>query len=336
MMAPGACARSKAWYQCGPVQLCLAFEEPWLRGALHGLLNQYDAPWPAPEASVQVTIENGIASGHRRRPTGAYLHSQHLRADREGSHLYSASNLGVWMDYDFCAGQARLTVPPDADRQTLVEETEQQLVLLLARAWAQQGWTPLHAGSLVPGGETRCVLLCAPSGVGKTTLTAALLRRGWRTLGDDKILLRPEGKGVAARSLARRFHLHPSTARWFPEAGDFSAWPRYSRWTDKRVVPIEGLWPGRLLEAAFPAAAVQLERSENGLAIEPLSQMATLNALLRQLAIPSTPEHARPLVSCIAAMAANIQSARIKLGNDAFADAPVVERLDAALRNLLS
>ncbi len=335
-MAPVGGARGEASYPCGPVRLFLAFEDPWMRDALHGLLKQYDAPWPAPDASVQVTVGNGTASGHGSSPAGTYLRSQHLRVDRHGSHLFSASTLGVWMDYDFSAGRARLVVPADADRQTLVEETEQQLVLLLARAWAQRGWTPLHAGSLIPRGDTRGVLLCAPSGVGKTTLIAALLRRGWRTLGDDKILLRREGQAVAARALARRFHLHPSTARWFPETGDFSAWPHYSRWTDKRVVPIDGLWPDRLLDSAWPAAVVQLQRAETGLAIEPLDPMATLNALLRQVAIPSDPEHARPLVSCVAATAANIRSARIRIGHDAFAHAPLVDRLEEALRQLLA
>jgi hypothetical protein len=285
---------------------------------------------------VQVTVETGTACGDASSPGGAYLRSRHLRVDHRGSRLFSASNLGVWMDYDFCAGQARVVVPADGDREALVEETEQQLVLLLARAWAQQGWTPLHAGSLVPRGETRCVLLCAPSGVGKTTLIAALLRRGWRTLGDDKILMRRQGRAVDARSLARRFHLHPSTSRWFPETGDFSAWPHYSRWTDKRVVPIDGIWPGRLLDGATPAAVAQLERSANGLVIEPLNQAATLNALLRQVAIPSDPEHARPLVACIAATAANSRSARISIGHDAFAHAALVDHLEEALQKLLS
>jgi hypothetical protein len=228
-------------------------------------------------------------------------------------------------------------VPAHPDWPALVEDIEQQLVLLLVRAWAQQGWTPLHAGTLVPAGETRCVLLCAPSGAGKTTFVAALLRRGWRTLGDDKTLLRMESQGIVARAVAHRFHLHPSSSCWFPEAGDLGAWPRYSRWTDKRVVHIEKIWPDRLLDCAVPAAVVQLERNNGGpaLVVEPLDQIHTLNTLLRQVAIPSDAEHARPLVSCIAATASQLQGVLIKIGNDAFADPSTAGRLDEALRSLL-
>ena len=228
-------------------------------------------------------------------------------------------------------------VPAHPDWPALVEDIEQQLVLLLVRAWAQQGWTPLHAGTLVPTGETRCVLLCAPSGAGKTTLVVALLRRGWRTLGDDKTLLRMEGNGVVARAVAHRFHLHPSSSRWFPEAGDLAVWPRYSRWTDKRVMHIEKVWPNRLLDRAIPAAVVKLERNPGGpaLVVEPLDQIHTLNTLLRQVAIPSDAEHARPLFSCIAATAAHLRGALVKIGNDAFANPLTAECLDGELRRLL-
>ena len=112
--------------------------------------------------------------------------SYQLHVDRRGSHLVSFSNVGVWMEFDEAARTGADIVSDHSDRETVIEEIEQQLVLLLARAWAGQGWTPLHAGSLIPPGKTDCVLVCAPSGAGKTTLIAALLRRGWRTLGDDK------------------------------------------------------------------------------------------------------------------------------------------------------
>jgi hypothetical protein len=335
--ATAAPARFEAAYSCGPVRLVLTFDDPSLRDALHGLLSQYDAPWSAPATCVHVTVESGTAPSSANEPAGTYLRSHHLSVDRQGSRLLSLGNIGVWMEFDPAANRARIAVPVHSDWPALVEEVEHQLVLLLARAWAQEGWTPLHAGSLVPPGETRCVLLCAPSGAGKTTFIAALLRRGWRTLGDDKTLLRMEGKGVAARAVAHRFHLHPSSSRWFPEAGDLGAWPRYSRWTDKRVVQIEKVWPGRLLDRAVPAAAVQLERSENGpaLLIEPLDPINTLNTLLRQVAIPGDAGHARPLVACIAATAACLQGALVKIGNDAFADPSTAERLDEELRRLL-
>jgi len=325
----------EAVYACGPVRLDVAFDDSNWRAALHGLLSQYDAPWPTPEVVVRVVIERETTPSQKREPAGTYLRSYRLRVDRHGPRLFSRSSVGVWMEFDLAGRAARITVPFHADAPELMEEIEQQLVLLLARAWSQAGWTPLHAASLIPPGEKRCVLLCAPSGTGKTTLTAAFLRRGWRTLGDDKTLLRAEAEGVVAGALAQRFHLHPSATRWFPEAGNIAESPRYSRWTDKRIVRIADVWSDRLLERAVPAGLLQVERVESGMWFEPLDRMQTLNTLLRQVAIPTDPEHARPLVACIAQTAAKLNSARLKIGHEAFTDPATMERMEEGLRSLL-
>jgi len=331
-------AASEVWYSCGPVGLSLVYDDPVLQQALHGLLSQYDAPWPENKINIRVIVSSKQPPVSQPPGAGTYLSLTRLKADRRGSRLVSCGNLGTFMEYDMAAAEARMTVPENPDWPLLVEEVEHHFIMLLARAWGQAGWTPLHGGTLIAPGSSRCVILCAPSGVGKTTLTAAMLRRGWRTLGDDKTLLQKEGNQVIGRSLAHRFHLHPNSSRWFPEAGDITKWPTYSRWTDKRVVRIEKLWPGCLAERAIPGAVVQLLRDENGpaLAIQPLSREATLNTLLLQVAIPSDAEHARPLFSCIASLAANIRGAVFKIGNEAFADPTTAERIETEFKKLLS
>jgi len=301
-----------AAYSCGPVKVFLTFDESSLQKALDGLLSQYDAPWPAPAAEISVTVGQGLPPADIPKPAGDYLRSYRLHLDRRGSHLISLSNVGVWMDFDEIKKQARIIVPDHPDQETVIEEIEQQFVLLLARAWANQGWTPLHAGSLVPPDKNHCIFMCAPSGVGKTTLISAMLRRGWRTLGDDKILLRKENSGVTAFALSRRVHLHPSLASWFPEIGEIEKWPRYSRWTEKRMVKIEAVWPGQLIESAIPVGLVQLERAENGpsLQIEPFDSVGNrsgFSARSRSIWFPTfgnTPWHSasrhnenRPCVS---------------------------------------
>ncbi|HEX4343342.1 MAG TPA: hypothetical protein VH255_08120 [Verrucomicrobiae bacterium] len=325
-------------YLCGPVRLALAFEDASLQEALHGLLSQYDAPWPETKPTIHVKIVSKEIPVECPPNAGSYLTMNRLKVDRHGLLLRSYGIFGSFMEYDLAAGEARIDVPDYPDRLSMVEEVEQHFILLLARAWALAGWTPLHGGTLIPPEGERAVFLCAPSGVGKTTLTAAMLRRDWKTLGDDKTLLRIEGNKVIARSLAHRFHLHPNSSRWFPEAGDITAWPTYSRWTDKRVVRIEKLWPGRLTDRAIPGAVVQLERNENGpaLTIQPLDQTGVLNTFLRQVAIPSDAEHARPLVSCIARMAGNIRGAIFQVGTDAFNDASTTERIEIEFRKLLA
>ena len=334
--APSARVPANATYGCGPVALKINFTDSWLGEALHGLLSQYDAPWGNPVLVIQATIGRGPLPPEAKEPTGAYFRSWLLRVERQGGSLISLSKSGVWLKYDSATCEAVVVVPHGSDEPSIVEETEQQLILLLARGWAQAGWTPLHAGSLLPPGENRCVLLCAPSGVGKTTLIAAALRRGWRTLGDDKTLLQTGKDGLIARALARRFHLHPSSSRWFSELGDFGKFPHYSRWTDKRVVPIASAWPDRLMDSAIPAGVIQLQRIESGLEVEPMDPMKTLHTLLRQVAIPSDAEYARPLVACIGAVAAAVKAATVKIGQGAYDDPALVGRLEKTLWELLT
>jgi hypothetical protein len=326
-----------AAYSCGPVKLSVTFSESSLQTSLHGLLSQYDAPWLAPPAEICVTVGQGLRPDDLPKPAGDYLHSYRLHVDRCGTHLISLSNVGVWMDFDETEKYARILVPDNPDRETVIEEVEQQFVLLLARAWANAGWTPLHAGALLPPGKNHCVFLCAPSGIGKTTLISAMLCRGWRTLGDDKILLRKENGGITARALSRCVHLHPSLSKWFPETGEIEKWPRYSRWTEKRMVKIEAIWPGQLVESAIPAGLVQLERAENGpaLKVEPLDSVGTLHSLLRQIAIPGDAADAQPLIACAAAMTSQLLAARVTVGNNAFASSSTVEKLEEILRGLL-
>ncbi|MBU4315965.1 MAG: hypothetical protein KKF30_01685 [Proteobacteria bacterium] len=327
---------STVCYDCGPVTLRLDFDDPTLPEALHSLLNQYDAPWPSPEIIYHSSIETGAKPRNTVRPTGRYLQSYRLRVDRSGDTLHSLSEIGVWMDFDLARHRARILVPDHPDRETVIEEIEQQLVLLLARGWANSGWTPLHGGSLIPPEDDRCVLVCAPSGVGKTTFIASLLRQGWRTLGDDKILLRREGNQVIARAMARRFHLHPATVRWFPETFVVADAPRYSRWTEKRVVQIESLWPDRLLNRAVPMAVIRLERGGSlPLMVEPLDPTHIFATLLQQVAVPSDAQHARSLMACVAALAPNLRGARVMIGENAFDSPTLSTRLLDTMRDLL-
>ena len=49
----------------------------------------------------------------------------------------------------------------------------------------QRGEFPLHAGALVPPWGGPALLVAGDSGAGKSTICAALVRRGWRLLNDD-------------------------------------------------------------------------------------------------------------------------------------------------------
>ena len=337
--APRECASCTAEYSCGPVKLLVSFDDISLRKALDGLLLQYDAPWAEPQSEICVLVGHGLAPDGQASPAGDYLQSYRLHVDRRGRRLFSLSNVGVWMEFNEAESRARIVAPDHPDRETMIEEVEQQFVLLLARAWALQGWTPLHAGAVAPRGEDRCIFVCAPSGVGKTTLISAMLCRGWRSMGDDKVLLRREASGIGARALSRRVHLHPTLSGWFPEIGDIGRWPRYSRWTEKRMVNMEAVWPGQWMRSAVPAGLVQLEREEKGgieLHLEHFDSVGALHGLLRQIVIPRDAADAQPLMDCAAAAAPRLRAARLRVGNGAFADASTSGRLEETLWGLLS
>lgn len=78
-------------------------------------------------------------------------------------------------------------------------------------ALVQQGLEPLHATTVIVGGEA--IALLGDSGFGKSTLAAAFLRAGHRLLTDDLLLLRPGKCGIEAYPGPARIKLFPGTAR---------------------------------------------------------------------------------------------------------------------------
>jgi hypothetical protein len=72
-------------------------------------------------------------------------------------------------------------------------------LFLFGSAWGllcyQRGLLPLHASVVERNGGA--VAFCGPSGAGKSTLVAALLRRGWRLIGDDLCRCDPQVAGGA-------------------------------------------------------------------------------------------------------------------------------------------
>jgi hypothetical protein len=92
----------------------------------------------------------------------------------------------------------------------------QMIVLpLLLEALRAYGFVSLHAAALAHNG--RAALFPAVSGGGKSTLTVALLRAGFRLLSDDCPLLRHTAAGVVAHAFAEPLHISPRSVMFFPE-----------------------------------------------------------------------------------------------------------------------
>ncbi len=71
---------------------------------------------------------------------------------------------------------------------------------------AARGLWLVHAGAVERDGRAR--LIAGRGGVNKTAIVAALVRRGWRPMGDDFALLASDGRGGA------RVRAFPTSPRW--------------------------------------------------------------------------------------------------------------------------
>ena len=225
----------------------------------------------------------------------------------------------------------RLGVPPAVAAGRRAFEIEDLLSLVLTTGWRRAGWVPLHGGGLVRDG--RGLLCVATSGGGKTTFTVSLIRRGWRALGDDKVLLAMAGGTPRVVGLLHVLNLDPAARDWFPEVGDLAEVAPYSEGSPKRRQPIEDRWPaGTALEMA-PTDLLVLDRTDErcGIVATPLSTAEVAGALLRQTVVPRDPEMAAPVVRALGALAVRVRGWRVVLGRDAYEGPEPLDRLEETL-----
>lgn len=117
---------------------------------------------------------------------------------------------------------------------------------VMALLLAQRGWFALHAGTVAMDGKA--MALAGNRGAGKSTTTAALVRRGHPLLADDVTAVLPDGRVPGAYPFMR---LWPAALELLGESGDH---PRLAPDYDKRlfrtaVVPEQHLGCVVLLEA---------------------------------------------------------------------------------------
>ena len=128
----------------------------------------------------------------------------------------------------------------------------------------------LHAAGVVAPARAAALLIAGPSGVGKSALTAQLLRRGGALLADDSVRLRLEIGGVAASGLPGGYHLAP--------AGD-----------DERH--FHRVPAANAIESAPVGAVLILSRTSGPPALvrlRPVDAVARLAANLHRPAVPAT------------------------------------------------
>lgn len=322
-------------YTCGPLEILVAAETELLRAKIADVLDLYNVEWPEPLSRRQIEIRESdttAASGN-----GDYLVCARMNVDFVGEELIATCPSGSQAVRDADGHRWTMLVPRGSSDPWVLTDIESLLSLVLTEGWRDEGWVPVHAATAIL--RDRCAIICAESGGGKTSLTAALIRRGWRTLGDDKLLLRiGEGGAPELHGLVHTFNLHPRTQSWFPEVGELEQLPVYSDWTEKRKVRPESIWPGCTLNSAVPAVLLHITRSndESPLVIAPLEDESVLSILLHQTVVPTHASTARQILGTVARTARTLTGFRIDIGEDAYLDPEYLSLLETAISSTLT
>ncbi len=319
---------SKTYY-CGPLEVITETDHPVLEAKVEETLNLYNVRWNKPPLSILLKIYYTDSPGKKLQ--GSYLESNRMWVDmvEGGLHVYFLS--GGHGKY-ISAENAWIVHIPEPESRGLVD-IEDLMGLVLTTGWRKLGWAPMHAGAIAT--ESRCMILCAESGGGKSTLSAAMLHSGWGSLGDDKLLLRiGEGGEPELRALMHNFNLHPQTSQWFPEVGELERLPEYSVWTPKRRVPIDSIWPDQVLYEARPTHLAKVSRdvSITGFKLAQLNEEEVLDLLLRQTVIPKDRTTAGRILATLTRVSQKISGVLIEIGEDAYSDSNGLAELDSQLR----
>jgi hypothetical protein len=175
-----------------------------------------------------------------------------------------------------------------------IEETEAALFLQSENLVTQlllsrfPNWTQIHAAGVVsPGGKG--LMICGPSGAGKTSLTLALLRKEWSWISDEFVFI-SNADAQTFSGLKRNFNLKERSFLDFPEtAGKLHTREFYSnvrrcriRFFDPEVVfprrqAANALLTGLVFPCYDPEASSPVLRRK--------SPLETINALLGEVAL---------------------------------------------------
>jgi hypothetical protein len=321
-------------FAVGPVRVTLDPMLPAFEGRIDEQLRIFKTAWDESPYEVRLNVHPIAAPAPAAR--GTYLTCSRMNVDITSRGLVATTLCGAsaWFNEQWEGGESwNIGFPADQIDTPAIDQLEDLVGLALVSGWRAAGWTPVHGAAVVRDGL--CLLLCAMSGGGKSTLTAALVRDGWQTLGDDKLLLRLDADGnpeVAA--LLHSFNLHPKTREWFPEVGDLERQPRYSAWTPKRKVFAEDVWPGRTAQRAHPTHIVRVRRNPLPvpIAIAALDDDEMFRTLIGQIAIPNDPVVAIAAMRTVAlAVRSGLRGLDLVIGEDCYRDPATLEALTAAL-----
>jgi hypothetical protein len=116
-------------------------------------------------------------------------------------------------------------VASDAPMEAISRFAGLSLWVALIECLRARGRYPLHAAGLIaPDG--RVVLVPGTKGAGKSTLTLALIERGFSVLSDDTLFVERRAGGIALIGYRKRFHVRPDLLERRPDLAPLVRRPR--------------------------------------------------------------------------------------------------------------
>ena len=152
----------------------------------------------------------------------------------------------------------------DYVRYTFIEAAVQAMLGL------SRGFAAIHAAAVVK--NDLCLLLCGPSGTGKSTLAYACLRSGYQLLSEDVVQANVAGEALVLWGMPWKCHLMAESLQFFPElAGKEERLQVNGKW--KVPLNLAESYPGAMVTSARNGRLVFLEKSRAGVpaALTPLS-----------------------------------------------------------------
>jgi len=320
-------------YTFGPttLELVCAVEQACLLD-LFQLLFQLHPALPSSTASLRLQLTEPLLT----MPTNA-------------QELFLAGNLQLWQCGDaflLNCGETKLQIDPAQGAATgrvaddfwaysLAEQREffQLVFFLLLR---RQGYYVIHANALQPPLAHQqpipppSLLVVGDCGAGKTTFTLSLLQAGWRSVGDDLVILASDDAGfVVAHGLRRGFSCTPTTAAAFPALQPLMA-EGLDLLRDKKFIQLDTLYPAQftphctpqllLFPEIVPQASTQLTPLTASEAMHLLLSQPRAGILVDQ---PTVAGH----LQIYGQLIRQVTSHRILLGQDVLVDPHQVSQL---------
>lgn len=183
----------------------------------------------------------------------------------------------------------------------------------------------IHAAALAK--EEKGVLIPGFTGSGKTTLSLALLRRGFKFLSDDRPFLRREKGGIKILAFPESLDVTEKTISFFPELQTLPA-DAFKTGLKKKKFSVESIYPNSILNTCAPRVLLfpNIVDRENS-RLESISKVEAAVKLLPHCLLVFDQEIAKKHFYLLCQLVEKIDCFRLDLGRNLLAVHGMIEEI---------